>query len=58
MTASIRRTIAALAMLSACEGFKFMQNFKMPTVGDAVQEGLAKEKFGDKSECLVLGTFE
>lgn len=45
-------------MLSACEGFKFMQNFKMPTVGDAVQEGLAKEKFGDKSECLVLGTFE
>ena len=41
---------AVLALAEHASGFKFMANFKTPSVGSALKSMEAAEKFGDKSE--------
>ena len=45
-----------LAMLGAASGFKFMSNWKMPTVIDMLKQQEAAEKFGDKKLVVITGT--
>ena len=39
--------------LAAASGFKFMSNWKMPTVGDVLKGREAATKFGDKKHLTV-----
>tara|TARA_B110001452_G_scaffold150731_1_gene125456 strand:+ start:164 stop:436 length:273 start_codon:yes stop_codon:yes gene_type:complete len=50
------RPTLLLTVLAAASGFKFMSNWKMPTVGSTLRARHAKEKFGDKKLVVVTGT--
>merc|ERR1719305_666456 len=46
----------ALAWLGVAVGFKGMSKWKMPTIGNALRDMEAQEKFGTKKLVVVTGT--
>ena len=51
------RLSVLLLMVHAASGFKFMSNWKMPTVGDVLKGREAATKFGDKKHLKLLSSF-
>ena len=47
-----------LLVASACcaAGFKGMANWKLPSLGDALKNSEAQQKFGDKKLVVITGT--
>ena len=50
------RLSVLLLLVHAASGFKFMSNWKMPTVGDVLKGREAATKFGDKKLVVITGT--
>ena len=50
------RVLLALGALGAADAFKFMANWKPPTIADALKQRDAAAKFGDKKLVVVTGT--
>jgi protochlorophyllide reductase len=51
------RLLLTLALAAtACDGFKFMTNWKAPTLQGIRDQKIAAEKFGDKKLVVITGT--
>lgn len=54
---AVWRAVMVLALAGAtCDGFKFMTNWKMPTLQGIQDAKIAAEKFGDKKLVVITGT--
>ena len=50
------RRLLIASLLSGAAGFKFMSNFKMPTIQGQLREQKAEAKFGSKKLVVITGT--
>ena len=50
------RLVLVACLVAAANGFKFMANWKMPSISRALQSRQTAEKFGDKKLVVVTGT--
>ena len=56
MANKMTRPLLIASLLSGAAGFKFMSNFKMPTIQGQLQEKKAEAKFGSKKLVVITGT--
>jgi protochlorophyllide reductase len=52
----MRRIVLIASLLSGAAGFKFMSNFKMPTIQGKLEAQKAEAKFGSKKLVVITGT--
>merc|ERR1719506_525222 len=53
---AMTRRLLIASLLSGAAGFKFMSNFKMPTIQGQLREKKAEAKFGTKKLVVITGT--
>ena len=56
MANKMTRPLLIASLLSGAAGFKFMSNFKMPTIQGQLREQKAEAKFGSKKLVVITGT--
>ena len=56
MANKMTRLLLIASLLSSAAGFKFMSNFKMPTIQGQLREQKAEAKFGSKKLVVITGT--
>lgn len=52
----LRLAMVLATAVVVCDGFKFMQNWKVPTLQSFRDQKVAAEKFGDKKLVVITGT--